>query len=343
MPGFRDGLLTWTIPAGRWGGGDASDGVTVRVSALIPLAGLAACVRTGDAACGVLVAAGLLGFAALLAAATCGAAAAGGEPVRGALLWPLGIVEVGGAAPVRRWTVHAAGPVCGGLATAGAFLGFRLLEVPVRPWVEPGGVRSVADAGGVVLLCGGLMSVVQLLPAWPLAAGRVVRDAVADRYGPRAGGFAAARAAHAVGAVALVAAVAFGRTWAAAAAACVLLVAREVVPPPRVAARREDDTFLGYDFSAGYTSLDRSAGQGETADHDSQADSPDAADGFFAVWRRHRAAKHAAREAERDAAAEADVDRLLAKISADGPDSLTAAERRLLRRAAARFRTRHRG
>ena len=347
MTGFRDGLLPWTIPAGRWGGGaDGAGGTEVRVSVLIPVAGLAACVRTGDLACGVLVAAALLLFAALLGAGRCAASAAGGDPVRGLLLWPLGTVEVADAVPVRRWTVHAAGPVVGALATGAGFLAFRLLDVPVRPWVRPGEVSSVADAGGVVLLCGGVMTAAQLLPAWPLAAGRVVRDEFAGRYGARAGGYAAARAATAVGVVALVAAAAFGRAWAAAAAACVLLLAREVAPPPRPRVTREDDRFLGYDFSAGYTSLDRSAGADEGEEEDeapARAAEPDPAEGFFAVWRRHRAAKRAAREAEADAAAEADVDRLLAKISAEGAASLTAAERRALRRAAARFRTRPRG
>ena len=260
MTGFRDGLLAWTIPAGTWGG------TRVRVSVLIPLAGLAACVRTGDVACGVLTAAALLGFAAALAVGRCAAAAAAGEPVAGVLLWPLGSVEVGPDVPARGWREHAAGPACEALAAGAGFLALRLFEVPVRPWEEPGPVRSVADAGGVVLLCGGVVTLAQLLPAWPLAAGAALRDAVAGRHGRRAGAFAAVAAARAVGLVALVLAAAFGRAWAAAAAACVLLLTREIEPPPRVRAGRPDDTFLGYDFSEGYTSLERGGREEEDED-----------------------------------------------------------------------------
>ena len=340
MSGFRDGLLDWTLPAGRWGG------VTVRVSVLIPLVGLAACARTGDAACGVLVAAGLLGFAAVQAAAWCGAAAAGGEPVAGLLLWPLGVLEAGPPAAPRKWTVHAAGPVCGLLAALAGYGGCLLLGVPARPWVRPGAVESVADAAGVVLLCGGVLAAANALAAWPLAGGRALRDELARRIGPRAAAEVACRVSRAVGVAALLVGAAFGLAWVAAAAACVLLLARDGRPGPRPAPRRreeKDDTFLGYDFSAGYTSLDRSADADEGADDpEPAAPPPGGPAGLLAVWRAHRAARAAAREAERDRAAEADVDRLLAKISAEGGDSLTAAERRTLRRAAARFRTRPR-
>ena len=115
--------------------------------------------------------------------------------------------------------------------------------------------------------------------------------------------------------------------------------ARQIEPAPRVrAARGDNDTFLGYDFSAGYTSLERDPSDDEP---DGAEPGPGTADdGLLTLWRRRRAARRAAAEAGRDAAAEADVDRLLAKISADGADSLTYAERRTLRKATARFRTR---
>ena len=350
MAGFRDGLLDWTIPAGRWGG------TAVRVSVLIPLAGLAAAARAGDAACGVLVAAGLLAFAAAQSAARCGAAAAGGEPIAGLLLWPLGGLETAADPPVRKWTVHLAGPVCGVLAVLAGYGACLLLGVPTRPWVRPGEVGSVADAAGVFLLCGGVVAAANLLPAWPLAGGRVLRDELAGRFGRPAGTAAALRASHAVGVAALVVAAAFGSAWVAVAAACTLLLARDARPAPRPRRRerreRERETFLGYDFSAGYTSLDRSAGDSDDSeafdapDQDDQVPEPSppgGVGGFLAVWKQHRAARQAAREAELDRAAEADVDRLLAKISHEGEASLTAAERRALRRAAARFRTRPRG
>ncbi|NNJ25971.1 hypothetical protein [Alienimonas chondri] len=330
--GFRDGLLRWTIPAGRWGG------TTVRVSVLVPLAGIAAAIRTSDLAVGSAVAVGLLLAAACTEAVRCVVSARLGAPVRDLLLWPLGGLESPEATPTRPPWVHLCVPASG-LVVCGALWGVvRSLGAPVALEPEP----TIAAA---FLLSAAVVTGANLLPAWPLASGRAVRDFWADRSGPHAADLAAAGLTHLIGVLWLFLAVAIGSAWVAAAAAAVMLAARERRQRPRPAPRpRENDTFLGYDFSAGYTSLERdetdesSAASGQDEFETAAYEQAAAAPGSLADWRRQR--EEARRERERDEQRREalEVDRLLRKISAEGERALTAAERRTLTRAAARLR-----
>jgi Zn-dependent protease len=77
---------------------------------------------------------------------------------------------------------------------------------------------------------------------------------------------------------------------------------------------------FGYDFSQGYTSLERSAGEEESRPS------------FFARRRARKEAARRAREAARLEDERRQVDAILAKISRDGIESLTPKERKLLQR-----------
>ncbi len=95
-------------------------------------------------------------------------------------------------------------------------------------------------------------------------------------------------------------------------------------------ALKEEDSFalseLGYDFSQGYASLDRN----------SSADEP--RPGFFERRRAKKAAIRADREREKRAEHEKTVERVLAKISRSGMESLTPRERRILQEETERQR-----
>jgi stage IV sporulation protein FB len=91
-----------------------------------------------------------------------------------------------------------------------------------------------------------------------------------------------------------------------------------------------DDSFMGYDFSQGYTSLERSNKSNPSAARRRQ--------GWLERWReRRRVAKElrARLDAEQ---AQAQLDEILAKVHSNGISSLTDAERRQLNRASARLR-----
>ena len=330
--GFRDGLFRWTIPAGRWGG------TAVRVSALLPLVGVAAVLRTGDAAVGLAVTAGLLLASAAAEAMRCAVAARTGAPVRELLLWPLGGLEDQLSTPARPPWVHLCVP-----ATAALLTGFAW-ALCVTAGVPFGWEPEVTPAGGLLIAMAAVAGA-NLLPAWPLAAGRAVRDLWAQRSGPYAADAAAAGLTHLLGALWLFLALALGSAWVAVAAAAVMLASRERRPRPVPRPTREErETFLGYDFSAGYTSLEREeaaaadGGEEEEEGDDESADARPAATGPLANWRRHREAERRRREQEERLREDVEVDRLLRKISAEGETSLSAAERRTLQRVAARLR-----
>lgn len=93
-----------------------------------------------------------------------------------------------------------------------------------------------------------------------------------------------------------------------------------------------DDSFLGYDFSEGYTSLERS----EPEEQKPAEPKPSA----LARWREKRKTERERREREEAERDEADLDQLLAKVHDQGMQSLTAAERRQLERVSVRLRDR---
>ena len=91
-----------------------------------------------------------------------------------------------------------------------------------------------------------------------------------------------------------------------------------------------DDSLFGYDFSQGYTSLEKEApAQPRTRQPN-----------FFQRWRQRRAARKLLREQQRQEEEELRMDQLLEKIQQYGKDSLTDEEHRFLKKVADRFRNR---
>ncbi|WP_437226834.1 site-2 protease family protein [Planctomicrobium sp. SH661] len=91
--------------------------------------------------------------------------------------------------------------------------------------------------------------------------------------------------------------------------------------------RSFDDSFMGYDFSQGYTSLE--------GGDDREARRP----GILERWRRERAEKKREQEQLQKLETERRLDELLEKIHQHGKASLTADEHRFLQRASSRYRS----
>ena len=89
-----------------------------------------------------------------------------------------------------------------------------------------------------------------------------------------------------------------------------------------------DETVLGYDFSEGYTSLERST------------EMPQATAGLLTRWIEQRRANRQRRLAEVEADEERRVDDVLARLNEVGMEALAAEERRLLERVSKRYRQR---
>ncbi len=90
--------------------------------------------------------------------------------------------------------------------------------------------------------------------------------------------------------------------------------------------RPMDDSFMGYDFSQGYTSLE----------HREEAESRP---GMIERWRQQRAQRKHEKEMQTRLETERRVDELLEKVHQHGMGSLTDSERRFLQRASGRYRS----
>jgi Zn-dependent protease len=97
----------------------------------------------------------------------------------------------------------------------------------------------------------------------------------------------------------------------------------------------EDDKVFGYDFSQGYTSLERSVKREDTGEH------PDPKPGnAFARWMERRRVERERAQLEKDADDERRVDEVLSKLHEGGMQSLSHEERQLLQRVSKRYRSR---
>lgn len=96
-----------------------------------------------------------------------------------------------------------------------------------------------------------------------------------------------------------------------------------------------NDTFLGYDFSEGYTSLNR------TDEQNSDDEVEEAAYGILDRWKARREDERLIRESEERELEEQQLDRILEKVHTDGRDSLTVRELTILNRVSARLRQKH--
>jgi stage IV sporulation protein FB len=97
-----------------------------------------------------------------------------------------------------------------------------------------------------------------------------------------------------------------------------------------------EESFLGYDFSEGFTSLERSGAEDELEDPDA-----DASNGLLERWRTRRDEEKLRRDEEERQFEEKQLDVILEKLHSQGRDSLSARELNLLNRVSARLRQRH--
>src|SRR5262249_52082064 len=95
-----------------------------------------------------------------------------------------------------------------------------------------------------------------------------------------------------------------------------------------------DDSLFGYDFSQGYTSLERD--QPSEQVHKPAQPRPS----WWQRWRQRRAEQKAQREREAREADERRMDSLLEKISSQGMASLTDEERRFMKQFSDRYKNR---
>ncbi|MEX0700487.1 MAG: site-2 protease family protein [Planctomycetales bacterium] len=256
------------------------------------------------------------------------------------LVWPLGGLATVQPLPTfrSRFLTTAAGPfvnlaIC--LITLGpvwqatpelrraAFNPFEFPAVALdleSAWL-PDLLLLVFTANWIILL-------VNLIPVYPLDGGRMVQTALATRWHGEAGAEIYLRIGQIAGFLMLLGGLMADSAWAVCIGAFVLLLNVQESVQARTA-ENYDESFMGYDFSQGYTSLERSVDT--SVEHKRPP-------GFFQRWREKRRHARERRRREQLQQAEQQLDVLLQKVSDHGIQSLTDAERHDLEQASARLR-----
>ncbi len=350
----------WSLPLGRW------FGIAVRVHPLFWIFTLALLIRAAKPPSGgssylaeALIVQGILFVSVLLHEfGHCFAARGVGGDALEILMWPLGglaFVDVPNT-PRAHFITAACGPAVNLLlcALAAGVLGiFGLAPDPDPFWdvfFLQGGLYSFAEgkritdlavlpalAGRVFTLNWLLFLFNMMLPAFPLDCGRIVQCALWPRLGFHQATRIVLKISMVVAVVLIVAALFFiGEKDALATITLVLIGVFIMMMCKQQEFLMEtgalgDDGIFGYDFSQGYTSLER----------DNPPSRRTKKKNFVQRWLQQKAERKRLRQEQQRQEEERRVDELLAKVQqGGGMHALTEEEKRFLVRVSARLRNR---
>ena len=171
-----------------------------------------------------------------------------------------------------------------------------------------------------------LLLLINLIPVMPLDGGQMLRTIATTRIGHRKAIELSVTVGFVVGVIAMVVGLFIDDgAWFVLAGAIVFIVSL-MERNQLQHADHYDESFMGYDFSQGYTSLEQSEAKVERQP------------GFIQRWKDRRRAEKARRQAEKDQEAERLLDELLDKVHQQGMDALSESEKRQLARVSARYR-----
>ena len=327
----------WSLPLGNW------FAVRVRMSIFFPLIALALCFRLGTPAVGLSFA--LILFISVLAhefGHVLASRVTGGDGDE-ILLTPMGGLAFCYPAPTfqsKFWTV-AGGPMVNVFLCLIALvqvLNSAHVEACFNPFDFPhlemsGGASVVVPALGLMLFkANWLLLLVNLLPVHPLDGGRMLQLLLNTRLDAHVARTWYLRAGAVVGIALLICGLIYDNTW-------VMLVGAIIIPLNLCESFQmqiqdpSEESFMGYDFSQGYTSLEQSG-----PDELEGEDRP----GVLARWKAQREEEKRVKQEEEDLDMERQLDLLLEKLHTHGDSALTASEKRRLQDISERLRQRGR-
>jgi len=171
------------------------------------------------------------------------------------------------------------------------------------------------------------LTLVNLLPLAPLAMGIIFKELANRLFNEENGEIIWLRTSWCLATLLLVTGLTLEVPMVVAIAAVSMLT---LMMHSRVESRFEPEqkeTFLGYDFSEGYTSLNRSQPSTESSS-------------LMQRWREKREEQRRLRDAELDLEVSENLDRILTQVHDHGMESLSQNDQKILKCASERFRTR---
>jgi Zn-dependent protease len=327
----RQNPLFWSFGAGTW------SGVQLRISWLLPLVLAWVLFEFGwklGATLFVVMFVSVLFHEIfhILAARACEGS---GDEI---LMWPLGglaFVEV--SSPRAQKLTAAAGPlanlvICGlslpaVLKSDSISHALNPLEVPLS--AAAFGENPVLDVQVLTFWFNWLCLILNLIPAYPLDGGQILKSWLIGRMGTGMGSEMAIRLAIVVATLVGVIGLFFFKSIILLLLAFLIVLLAVQEHHQLQASESYDDSFMGYDFSQGYTSLEKS----EPVKQERRV-------GLWQRWQAKRRAEKLRRLELQSQQSEQQLDAILAKVHECGMASLTPSEKRLLKRASNRYRGR---
>lgn len=336
--------LSWSIPLGRWGG------LRVRLHVLFVVLALVVLHLAGRSGDSNSTRYALIGLGILLASVLLhelGHAYAARRLGGGAdqiMLWPLGgLIPAGGVHDVQSELVVAlAGPLVNWIVC--------LVTIPMvimSGWADLGGLfnplspPSPADGldwnlcVALVFWMNWVLAGINLLPAYPMDGIRILRSLLRPTFGYRASCAKTARLAKftalALFIFALLVYTSYPSAWIPLALLAIFLFFSAKEEDEKLRHEDMDDELFGYDFSQGYTSLERTL------------DPPvHSRPGPLRRWLERRRKTKLRRKHEVESEEDSRVDGVLARLHDKGLDGLSSEDLALLKRVGSRYKSRQR-
>jgi stage IV sporulation protein FB len=244
--------------------------------------------------------------------------------------------------------VHLAGPAANALAcillTPLVFLIDEISPLALLHPLQPTNVAEGSILAATVKLSfwiNWLLVIINLVPAYPFDGGRALRAGLSSRIGRHQAAIVVVAMSQ-LSAIALFVAAWFVRDWDGVGVVPVwfafvllgiflLFSSKQEFPQRRGKSSAREDLPFGYDFSEGYTSLERAV---------ANDDKPRQEKSRIIHWLEQRRQARMDRELEQEAEEERRVDEILARLHEVGMDSISEEDRILLDRVSARYRNR---
>lgn len=329
----RRSLIFWSLPIARIFGTD------VRVSWMLPLVGLIFLVQFFDDPIFAIVLFGMIVVSVLVHEfGHVFMARMSGGSADEIILSPLGGLAMAQAGPgtTAQILTAAAGPVvnlvfC--LILLPCFSSYVSIGSVLNPLVVPISKLSfdhlLLDLCLLAFASNYMLMMINLLPVIPFDGGQILKSSLAPHF-PGELVFRYMNIAGFVAAIALMVGGLLSGYPGLIILGAIVLAINLLQSTQMGVGEFQDDSFMGYDFSQGYTSLERSSAPAEGEPQ-------------LSVWQRWKARKQAEKEQaarERQQQDAAQLDTLLAKVHEQGIDSLTPSEKLLLQRVSTDFRQR---